>query len=247
MKLPILGEMDKCWFLLLNENISGPFAPEEIKSRVSAAGPGAQCLVWTKGQKQWLPAAYWEQNLDKIVSELPKPAHKTEEWYVGHNDHTIGPVSQVEIIKYLRGVDSFEWDAIRIWKSGQQNWNKIFQYPDILEEIGGSRRMYVRVPLNAMVVVNHEGEEQIGKATSISLGGMGIVGLKEMKIGHTLKLTIKADEFGQPVYVAAHVRYITPDGETGCQFQSLNMEFQARIQDYIKKFQASISPNKVAA
>lgn len=246
METPIQFEMDKCWFFYLNENISGPFTPAEINFKIAAAGPETQCLVWTKGQKQWTAAATWQSNFAEIVSQLPKPASEIEDWYVGHNDRTQGPISQTELIKYLRTVESFEWEAVRIWKKGQETWSKIFNYPDILEEIGGSRRIYIRVPLNGTVMVSKDSEEQIGRCTSISLGGMGVMGLKNLSNADVIKLTIKCDEFGSPVYCSAVVRYITEE-EVGMQFQNLHMEFQSRISDYIKKFQASTTTEKAAA
>ncbi len=230
--------MDKCWFFYLNENISGPFTPVEIRSKISAAGESAQCLIWTKGQKQWIPAAIWESNFDQIVSALPKPAHEVAEWYVGHNDRTQGPISQTEVVKYLRTLGSNEWDAVRILKKGQETWSKIFQFNDILEEIGGSRRTQPRVPLSGVVVAAKDGLEQIGKCVTVSVGGIGITDLKDIYSGDVIKLTIRCEEFGYPMYASAVVKYVTAE-EIGCQFQNLHMEFQSRISDYIKKFQAS--------
>lgn len=247
METPIQFEMDKCWFFYLNENISGPFTPAEIRTKILAAGENAQCLIWTKGQKQWIPAATWESNYDQIVSSLPKPAHEVEDWHFTYNDRTQGPISQTELVKFLRTLQNIEWDAVGIKKTGQEKWSKIFQFSDILEEIGGSRRKHARVPLNGIVVVSKEGVEQIGRCLTVSIGGMGITGVKDIYISDVVKLTIKCEEFGYPLYVAATVKYVTPE-EIGLQFQNLHMEFQARISDYIKKFQASTTTtNKAAA
>ena len=240
--------MDRYWFFYLNENISGPFTPDEIRAKITNTGTPAQCLIWTKGQKQWIPAAIWESNFDQIVNSLPKPAHQVQDWYYNHNDRTQGPVSQTELVKYLRTLQSIEWGTVLIKRTGQEKWSKIFQFTDLLEEIGGSRRFQARVPLSGTVVASKDSQEQIGRCATISIGGMGVTGLSNLNVGDVIKLTIKCEEFGHPVYVAAQVKYVTAD-EVGLQFQNLHMEFQLRISDYIKKFQASTAtlPTKKTA
>ncbi len=237
-KFPIVFEMDKCWFFILNENISGPFSTEEIKIKISQAGPEAQCLVWTKGQKQWIPAATWEKDHQQILKLSPKGPKDAAIWYVGYQENTHGPISHHELIKFLEGIDSFEWDAVRVWSAGQDTWSKIFQYSEIIEELGGSRRIHVRAPLKGTVTVNKDGVDQIGRAMTLSLGGIGVSGLRELRSGEVIKLTIKSEDLGLPIYCSAQVRYLTPE-EVGLQFQNLHMEFQARILDYVKRFQNS--------
>ncbi len=228
--------MDKCWFFFLNENISGPFATEEIKSKISSAGPEAQCLVWTKGQRQWIPASTWEKEHEQILKLLPKGPKDAAIWYLEHEERTKGPMSQRDLIKFLGSMDSYDWDAVRIWTVGQATWSKIFQYAEIIEELGGSRRQHARAPLNGNVIVNVDGVDQMGRAMTLSLGGMGVSGIKDLHSGDLVKVTIKCEELGAPIYCSAQVRYLTPN-EAGLQFQNLHMEFQARILDYVKKFQ----------
>lgn len=91
-------------------------------------------------------------------------------------------------------------------------------------------------------MINKDGVEQTGQAMTLSLGGIGVTGLKELRSGETIKLHIKCEELGLPIYCSAQVRYLTPE-EAGLQFQNLHMEFQARILDYVKKFQNSSKDN----
>ncbi len=239
--------MEKFWFYLCDDNVSGPFSTEEIKQKISTSLATQNLLIWARGQRRWLTPTHWEQEHQEILKKREASRNESPNWYVSLNGKNLGPMIQSDLIRYLRSVDSHYMDSVRLWSIGMLNWAKVFEFHQIADELGISRRSHPRAPLNGTVSIIGENEqERIAKALTISMGGIGIAGVSDLKPGSTIKLVIKSNELGAPIHASAQIRYVIGN-ETGLQFQNLHLEFQARIIDYVKKFKTAEKPVDKAA
>lgn len=238
--------MDKIWFYYTNDNVTGPFTTDEIKS-MAALSEDPASYVWVRGQKKWIPANQLNRHLDEILNKRESQKQDTQSWYLNYGGRSLGPMSQTDIIRYLRTVNPTDYDNVLIWSMGMQNWAKVFEFPPIADELGISRRAHPRVPLIGTVILNIDGVEQMSQALSISVGGIGVTGFSNLEKGKVLKATINSPNLGASITTSVIVKYLIKNEEAGLQFQNMHLEMQARIIDYIKKFENSEKSSKNVA
>ncbi|MDZ4662522.1 MAG: GYF domain-containing protein [Pseudomonadota bacterium] len=239
--------MEKIWFYYSEDNVTGPFTTDEIKSK-AALSEDATSFVWVRGQKKWIPINQLNRHLDEIISRRQSLKQEPQNWFLNYGGRSLGPMVQAELIRYLRTVSTAEFDNVLIWSMGMENWAKVFEFPPIADELGVSRRTHPRVPLNAVVILNVDGVEQTAQALTISVGGIGVAGFTQLEKGKVVKLSIKSPDLSVNITASAVVKYLIKNEEAGLQFKNLHLEMQARIIDYVKKFKnLEEKPNRTAA
>ncbi|HVK62155.1 MAG TPA: GYF domain-containing protein [Bdellovibrionales bacterium] len=228
--------MNAMWFIYTNEVVSGPFPTEAVRAKIRAGEIAPGSFVWWKGQREWIPVATWETQADQIVQTAIDRTQKAV-WYLDTDGNPVGPLTETELILQLRGHENLT--RIRLWAVGMEKWQSVFELSEIMDQLGLSRRENERAPLMGTVAVTRSNEDPRGyvvRAASISVGGMGLTGQHDLRIGDRISLLIKSNEFSSNIHVRGEVAYVTSQGYVGVRFEHVHSETQAIIIDYVKRF-----------
>lgn len=218
-----------------HKKVSGPFRVDEVNKKIEIGEVTVSCNIWWRGQREWLSVESWisrDKNAKPESERLDSPV-----WYVDINGQSKGPLTQTEMLQTIQGVQNFS--KLRLWTVGEKNWKSAYEYTDVMEELGMSRRQNLRAPLMGTVLVNRAGENHTPinlKAVSISIAGIGCNDAYALNKGEDLQIIIKSNEFSTPIRARATTIYVGSNGNAGLVFSNLQPETQSIIFDYVKKF-----------
>lgn len=226
------------WFLLTNDDSSGPFSTEQIKSldKNNLIDPGS--LIWSRLQGHWLSLDQWFNNIDNIVSLSKKI--KTQLWHYSLNNKKHGPFPREELINELVG-NKNKLKNILLWTKGMKNWNPLFDFLDIINDLGINARQFPRTSIDGEFIISSEIPLNTFPLSTISENGMGILNAQSLIVGKEIFGDIVSDILPNKMRITAEVRYIGEYGFAGLMFRQINMEAKQTIIDYIKSKPISIS------
>jgi hypothetical protein len=240
--------MNLMWFVCSNDVVSGPFKTEEVQTKLSTGQLPAGAFIWWKGQHEWMPIGTWQTQLTQIVSAT-QVNPQNQIWYLDLGTGSpIGPLTQKELLDHLNRLESL--NRVNLWTAGMANWQKIFEFHDIMDRLGISRRESPRAPLMGTVALTRSNDEPgsfVLKAASISVGGIGLTGSHDLQKEDQLSLLVKSSEFQGGLHVRGTVAYVTSNGYVGIRFHKVSAETHAMIFDYVKRFNGDQRVNAEAA
>ncbi|MBC87076.1 MAG: hypothetical protein CL677_07830 [Bdellovibrionaceae bacterium] len=218
------------WFTFQNEIVDGPFTTAQVKT----LSYPQDTLVWGRVQKDWISIDQWRDTVDETLSNSNIfPIDIGREWHYGIDGESFGPFSRIDLIDSLKQIKSL--DDVLLWTNGMKDWTSIFEFHDVLQEMGINKRHHPRAEINGSVFVNFEnGERVMGQLVSISEGGIGFTGIEDLTPGETVNLEILCSIFSKSIRVTAQVRYISESNFVGAQFMNIHSEALAQIVGYIK-------------
>lgn len=227
--------MERIWFIYFNEEVSGPFSTDEVNDRLDKSSVPVNSFIWSKGQKEWLPAAQWKKDLPELL-EQRQTNEQRPVWKFRIKGTEYGPMTQHEMLAHLATLESL--DGVEVSLKDAVHWDDVFNFGDVVEQLGHSRRAHPRAPLIGEVEVSTDNGDYIYRThvATISVGGIGLKSSGSLRIGDTVRLFIQSQALQFPVRSRARVLYISPDGFTGLQFVQLSTEAAATIIDYIRQF-----------
>jgi hypothetical protein len=232
------------WFLVDSKNPNKIFGPMQFDQLASYQDQPTM-LAWQPSMKEWLPV--------KEILKEPKsfmPQQNIEEPAIG-NRKTLWSLktplqerenlSYPELLKILRDLISF--DDVWIWSKGYPSWLSVFEVPQIIDDLGISRRKHPRAPISGKIFVGDQGQAIEGRLQSISEGGVGARELPALALGSTHSITIKSPALFSPVNATAEVVFVDPALKlVGFKFCSLGHEARSLISEYISKFDQTKVP-----
>ena len=230
--------MQKIWFVYDSDKVRGPFLAEEVAELLRYGKISENVMVWSKGQKEWMPVSFWKSNLAHIL-EQKIDTHLQSVWKYELNGETFGPMTQVDLIRELKNCSSI--NHVRVSTGDYQVWDSIFTVGEIVEELGHSRRTHPRAPLigKAEIFPSAPGESDpilTTETASISVGGIGLKRTNGLQIGDVVKLHVSSPVLSGVLRTRAKVLYISDNGFAGFQFLQLNTEASSIIMDYVRMF-----------
>lgn len=126
---------------------------------------------------------------------------------------------------------------IAIYDSTTKEWKEIYTFKDIVEKLGLTRRKHPRVPILAQFNGQTSRHEQFtARLVTISIGGLGVTDVYDLKIGDTITGQITSPHFYSPVAISAEVTYSGNDGYVGFKFTQISDESQSLVTNYVKRF-----------
>ena len=241
--------MGKIWFLYssLDKKVSGPFVSDEVHQKINSGEITPDCNIWWKGQREWLSVKVWINSGEKIL-ENQNEKTKIAVWYLDLGGEPVGPLTQREMIENLR--ENKNLARVKLWTIGLKNWKSIYEFGDVMDEMGMSRRENARAPLMASVQIIRQGENEapiLLKVATISVAGIGINDALVLSKGEEIQVVLKSSEFSTPIRARANVIYVSANGHAGIKFQQLQPEIQSLIYDYIRKFSSEDAGEKASA
>lgn len=224
------------WFINVEQEVTGPHSTDEVKSLVSEGHIPPDALVWAKPHADWVKANWWLENHHRLLEKMKKKPLE-QHWHFAHNGDTHGPMTRQNLIESLKSIKNL--NEVLVWTKGMKSWMEVFEFHDLLEDLGCNRREHPRAPAVGTVIVksNNTGAPILGQLASISQGGLGVkhVG-NQLHMGDVVHLEIKCDALPSTVSASATVQYITDTGFAGLKFQQIHRESQNMIIDYVRGF-----------
>ena len=230
--------MAHAWFIYSNDLVSGPFETEVVREKLNTGQIPAGSFIWWKGQREWIPVASWESQVDQIIRSAADRVQKPV-WYIDAGKTPLGPLTESELIENLKSMASLS--RIRLWAVGMEKWTSLFEISEVMESLGLSRRENQRAPLMGTVAVTRSNEDPKGfvlKAASISIAGLGVTGPHDLRMGDVVSLLIKSAEIPGNIHLRGEVAYVSSNGYAGIRFERVHPETQSIIFDYVKRFNA---------
>jgi hypothetical protein len=239
--------MSPTWFICSKEVVTGPFNTEQVRAKIIEQKLGAESFIWWKGQREWIAISKWEAQLDEIVRAMTETPD-SRVWYIELGTSTQGPLTHSELINHVKNQASLK--NVKIWAEGMATWTSIFDVPDLMEEIGISRRQNERAPLLGTVVVSRSNVDPkaiIMNAASISIAGMGASGPHEFRRGDEVSLLLKSSSLPMIMHLRGVVAYFAENNFVGIRFLKTQPEALSILLDYVKTFNHDIGAEKKVA
>lgn len=218
------------WFVQENDEVRGPFSQEEVKAQAENGVLSNQCLLWSRGMSQWTHLSNWPKAAEQ--GKALNGAHE-KMWHYALDNQPYGPISQTQLIQQMKNLNE-EVHQVLLWTKGMRAWAPIYDFHDIMDELGINRRQQPRATISGKVVVHLESKQLIGTLKTISEGGFGAERLHGLVPGQTVRIEIHSDHFLDPLHCKADVRYISETGFVGFTFISIDREAVSTIIQYVK-------------
>ena len=227
------------WFVIQNEKVAGPFSESEVKAQVAEGRLLGENQIWGRALNEWKTISWWMKESPQVINASVKPQSE-QFWHYAVDGDSRGPFNRVELINELKNQRAT--NQILLWTKGMKAWADLYEFHDILDELGLNRREHLRTSINGSVIVKYDQLTALGQLKTLSSGGFGAVQLnQQISIGQTVTVELKSEQLGQTVSAKATVQYISDTGFYGFKFQALNMEAKSLIIDYIKNHRSQMS------
>ncbi len=229
------------WFIFDKQIVSGPHTTETVQENIKIGKWTDKSKIWWKGQRDWLPVSEWQDKLE-YLSNIEN--HEEKIWYVEREGDTYGPIAKTEMIDLLASLKNLS--KVRIWKKGQEKWATVYQYNDIANSLGITRRKVPRAPIIGEVVITKNHIDMQTQLSVISAGGLGVHNASGLKTGDIVQISIRSPLLVSNINSQAEVRHVTDQGYAGLMFQGIHSEYESTIIDYVKQFENQPEIKEVA-
>jgi PilZ domain len=173
------------------------------------------------------------QEIEK--TNVPTTPINEEKFRVQLNFVDQPPMSKDELMAFAARAD--DPAQIAIFDRNLKEWKEIYAFKDIVEKLGLTRRKHPRVPILAQFTGRSSQHEKFSaRLVTISIGGLGITDVFDLKIGDTISGQITSPHFYSPVTIEAEATYCGNDGYVGLKFTQINDDSQSLVTDYVKRF-----------
>lgn len=222
----------KTWFLLNDGQVSGPFNPEEIESRLLQT---KEPLIWGKGQTEWHAPEKWRKILKNIENEAQVKNTAPEKWHVRIEGKELPAMDYDQLLDKLRTIK--DYSNVDLKTDSNNVWKEIYSVQRVSDDLGLTRRSHPRVPVVGTLTYDDEqNNKNTAKVISISEGGLGINDAKKFSIGERFRATIQSPSLYVTINATCEVVYVGNDGYAGLKFVGLPMEAKGAIIEYVNKF-----------
>jgi len=224
----------KKWFFLKNNEVTGPFTESEINP-LAAGSPEA--LIWGQGMSEWVSHAEWRKSLDHLQDVLKGlQSDMTPSWLLKYNDITQGPYIYDQLVMALKAHPAPS--EVLIKTNPESQWQGIYDFPPLVEEIGLTRRQHNRAPISGIFKFEKNGQTHEALLGSISQGGIGILEAQGISVGDVLKGEIQSHQLPTSINCQCEVLYFQQeDGNWGLRFINLPAESMSLVVEYTRRFQ----------
>lgn len=223
--------MEKIWFIYDSNFVSGPYSTEAIQSKLDTGNIKSECKIWWKGQRDWIEIANWQKNLGNFEESISSQEEAV--WYALKDGHTLGPNTKSQLIEILSSLANLS--QVRVWKKGQEKWSTVYQYNDISDQLGITKRKYPRAPIIGEVIIEDKKGKNSYVAATISEGGLGVTGQIHLNTGDEVDVVLRSPLLVTSVHAKAVVRHIT-EKYCGLEYVNLHKETKGLLVDYVNQF-----------
>jgi hypothetical protein len=224
------------WFTFHNERVQGPFSTDQMQEMIESRSLSEQHLVWGSPMTKWMNPGAWAMNLASLETQV-KRNHTAQMWHYAFDGEAFGPFTRDELIHELKNTKK-PHEAL-LWSKGLKSWSPVFEFYDVMEDIGINRRQYPRARVEGRVALKIDDQNVIGVLQMIGEGGFGASGLSDLNPGQFVSVEILARSFREPIYAKAEVRSVEENGSCGFRFVQISIEAKSKIIQYIRQSMGS--------
>lgn len=228
--------MASLWFVTKDEMVFGPLLSEEVEEKLRSSDIAPDDLIWGRGMSSWQSLRWWQQELpnlqdNTVVAEL---TGINEAWHYALGGQSFGPFNRVDLIGELKNV--LDISQVMLWTKGMKEWAQVFEFHDILTEVGVNKRIFPRAELHGKGVIKADGNTLVAELLTISEGGLGVHLQSGLVPGQTVTVEIQSPQFRAHFAARAEVRYCS-NGVVGLRFTNLNSEGKGAITTFVRQNQ----------
>jgi hypothetical protein len=225
--------MSTKWFVTQNEFVSGPFTSDEVNARLSQAQIRGEDLIWGRGMSSWQTVKWWKTQLpslnDTVIAHVP-----VEAWHYALNGKSHGPYNRASLVEALKEVGDIQ--TVMLWTKGMKEWAPVYEFHDLLSEIGVNKRVFPRAELQGQCKIKVDGSSLVAPLLTISEGGMGVQLDSGLVSGQIVQCEVESAQLRSTLNVKAEVRYAA-QGVVGLRFENLNAEGRGAIVAFVRQNQ----------
>jgi hypothetical protein len=165
---------DKIWFIYDHDMVRGPYSAQEVSVGVAQRQFLGSDLIWGRTQKQWLKVEVWSSKHGGSMSTQENTnttlavEDQNDVWYIAFDGMNHGPFTQSAVVEKLRKSELNL--ACKVWTNGLTQWVGVHEVPELIEQLGISRRRHTRAPFVGSITV--EGVDFSLATLSVSEGGV---------------------------------------------------------------------------
>lgn len=223
--------MSKIWFILHEGQVTGPFEPAEIETKVASLN---EAQIWGRGHGEWMPPVRWRQIIKEIAPAGPA-LDGSKMWRIRVDGKPQDVMKYTELMSALKAIKDFT--TVDVSSDGGQTWKDVYSVQKIVDDLGISRRSHPRVPIvGTLTFENDRGESLKCRVISISEGGLGVNDAESLQIGQKFYATLTSPNLYVTVTTSCEVVYVGSDGYAGLRFVGIPEEFKSSIVEYVNKF-----------
>ena len=222
------------WFVYKDNEVKGPYETQEVKSQHRSGKIQDQTLVWGRLQEEWIFASEWLQQVDDLIAKMGIYSHSSRMWHFSYEKKTYGPFSRDDLLGKLKRVPNP--NLVFLWTTGMDKWDPIFEFHDVLDDLGLNQRSHARAAIEGTVLITKKtGDVLAGELSTISIGGLGFFGASNLFPGEDVTLEIISENFRSHLRVNAEIRYVSEKNFIGVRYGNMHSEVQSQIIEYVKK------------
>lgn len=219
------------WFLFHHGQVKGPFFSSQVQSLPEAG----EALIWGRGLNEWITYARWLVWQDQQESTIETTKLRLQrQWRVRIVNQDHGPMSYSDMLDLLKGRSSY--DGVWVWTEGYKEWQPIYGFHKLMDDLGVGRRAHPRVPVSGQVHLKSFKGQFEGRAMSLSEGGLGVAEVSGLSVGDSVHVTLKNSSFIQPITASAEIVYIENDSFIGIKFTQVSSETKSMIIEYVNHY-----------
>lgn len=222
--------MEWKWFVQAGDEIEGPYNTDEVNARLQSSQLQMQSLIWGPRLEAWQNLQSWTVDLPTL-SQMAPTVQQVETWHYALNGQSHGPMARELLISQLKGLDSVT--DVMVWTKGMLEWAPLFEFHELLAQVGVNQRQYPRAPVTGKCVFKMDGNTLIAPLFSLSEGGFGANLNSGLAPGQVVAVELQSPMFRDALHARAEVRYVS-GGVAGLKFTQISVETRGAIIQFIK-------------
>ncbi len=221
------------WFLQKDEKVEGPLSSDDVQARMQSGTLSSSHMIWGRGIEYWRPLSTWSADVTELTS-VTQIISAPESWHYAIGGQSNGPMPRARLIEELKRVDNL--GPVMLWTKGMKEWTPLFEFHDVLTEIGVNKRIFPRADLDGKAVFKGTGATLVAPLLSISEGGFGVQLESGIVSGQNFTVEIHSPAFREVLHAKAEVRYVG-NGVIGMKFTNINVETKGLIIQFVRQSQ----------
>lgn len=232
--MPINLSMSVKWFVQKSDAVEGPFSADEVKSRLNTGEFQLEHLVWGHGLDHWRPLQWWMESLPQLANAATTLEHVHEMWHYAYQGESHGPLPRADFLNKIKDVPNL--GEIMVWTKGMKEWVPLFEFHDMLTEMGINRRQYPRADLAGKAVIKVDGITLIAQILTVSEGGFGLQLESGLNPGQVVTVELHSQSLSNTIHAKAECRYVS-QGVAGMRFTQISVENKGAIIQFVRQSQ----------
>lgn len=223
--------MENKWFLFNESQVIGPLSTAEAQSHHGLENS----LIWGTGLREWIKPKQWTLWLEKleVTQRQAQPPPPARTWRIRLVDQDHGPLLYHEMLDLLKGRNNYE--DIWVWTEGYKEWQNVFGFHKLMDDLGLGRRLHPRVSIKGHVEIKKGEATTQARIMSISEGGIGLAAFEGLHVGDNVGLVIRSEQLATTLIARAEVVYLENTAYAGLKFTHLSSEARNKIVEYVIK------------